>query len=133
MNAEILELLHEYRRKTFGGSRGWVEMPTGLAVYVRFCTRYFHPVFGETLDLASLKTRPESARGKGLLKAWLTDVLEPFVDEHGMTIYVENVMEERFQRFWLARGYEDATVPGNPVPSYFRTPPGGMREVVVRV
>ena len=80
----------------------------GVRMYVRRVDRTFDigaPRVG-VLDLASISVIGE--RGKGTFTAALEDI-EATAEAEGLEIYVENVQTERFQEFWVKRGYERLT------------------------
>lgn len=70
-----------------------------MKVYVRKAVRQC----GETFDVATVEVEDEE-RGKHIFTNWLTTV-EELLKNSSLSIYVENVMEERFRRFFEARGY----------------------------
>lgn len=76
-----------------------------ISVYVRKSSRKYErareaPLVA-VIDLANIVVEAE-LQGQGLFKAFI----EQFERSVDRPIYVENVLNSRFQRFWIARGYQ---------------------------
>ncbi len=90
-------------------ARTWVRLPN-LKLYVRLTTRLASTAPGApltpvpTLDLASMEVVPTAKQGKGILTRYAANI-EKLADELNLHIYVESVLQERFAKFWINRGY----------------------------
>lgn len=74
-----------------------------ISVYLRRSERKFNPEMQRVpvVDLANVTVEQE-LRSRGVFKSFI-EAFERSVDR---PIFVENVLNSRFQRFWIARGYQ---------------------------
>lgn len=89
----------------------WFEI-SKLKVYMRRGTHYIDEKFVQCIDVASVEVE-EDVRGEGRFTHFLED-LEAFLDKErpDLLIYVENVLEARFQDFFKRRlNYEQCNPP----------------------
>ena len=104
-----MSLRHRRQLKEFMDScenRKWLNVGFGK-IYVRKSQRIFSigrnwemcPAF----DVATIEVM-NSKRGKGRFTSWLSTV-EKFCDELNLPVYIENVGEERFRKFFEKQGY----------------------------
>lgn len=91
--------------------RKWVLMEN-MHVYVRATKRYLEGVQKNTLEIGSVEVQN---RGEGVFSRWLPE-FEAQAKHFGRVVYVENVLDERFQQFWVRRGYRPV---GNPPDSCY--------------
>ena len=96
-------------------NRGWIS-PKGLAVYVRYTRHYINGVVVDTIDLANINA---TQQGKGVFTAFLKKV-EEIAKCQSRVVYIENVLERRFQEFFERRGY--VLIDDKFERSYFKTP-----------
>lgn len=99
--------LNEYFNRSLGKTNPvtneWLKF-NGMQVYVRLSSRYINKesdLRERVLDLASIDVRQ---RGKGKFTAFLKRA-EAEAFRRGLSVFVENVFEERFQRFFEKQGY----------------------------
>jgi hypothetical protein len=80
----------------------WLEWRFGH-IYVRNSVRCADGYVFPALDVASIEVN-EDCQGKGNFTRWLTRV-EILCEQEDLSIYVENVMSDRFNKFFIKRGY----------------------------
>lgn len=112
---ELLQLVdgtHRYRS-------AWIEIGK-VRCYFR-CNHRSLPIgYTKTLDLANFNIEEEE-RGKGYFTKWLGQI-EAFAFGHNLTVFIENVINERLGPFFVRRGY----TPCKREPeSYYLCPPNG--------
>ncbi len=78
----------------------WLKEP-GLEVYVRLTMRRLLGERVETIDIASIQVKK---RGCGYFTAFLVRVEKEAI-QRKLTIFIENVTDERFGAFFSKRGY----------------------------
>ena len=74
---------------------------SGLEVYARLSVRYFRGERVNTLELANITAKKQ---GKGHFTSFITQA-EKLAKAHGLAVFIENVLEERFAAFFSNRGY----------------------------
>ncbi len=102
---------HEMKDKNFGSNR-WLETRK-IKVYVRKSKRILNEI-GSFIcfDIANINIK-ESQRGKGIFTEFLnkSHEMNPW-----QVTYIENVLEERFQKFFEKQGF----IKEINLPSYFK-------------
>lgn len=90
--------------RPFGRGNAWIEIPHGK-VYVRLTARPIGkvrllgtPEWISCLDIASVEI-DEEHRSKGIFKNWLKHA-EQLADKRNITIYIENVLNDRLKKFF---------------------------------
>lgn len=83
----------------------------GVTAYIRVTKRYVEGKVVNTIDLANLKVEPPRKQGEGVFTAFLVH-MEAEAKRLDRVVFVENVLEDRFQEFFRKRGYaETDTIP----------------------
>ncbi len=72
-----------------------------LRIYMRKTVRYNL----QTLDIATITIHNPKFRGKGAFTEFLAWIEEEVVRRDIDQIFIENVLDERFQNFFLKKGY----------------------------
>ena len=81
--------------------RAWIDYDDKMSVYLRYPGRHLiGNEIVECFDIATVETL-EEFRGQGVFTRFLDEV-----EFARPRIYIENVMEKRFQTFFENRGYE---------------------------
>ena len=75
-----------------------------IHIYIRNAHHRLDTTIEKTIDLATIEIS-EKLRGKGKF----TKLLEYLEEQVNRPIYIENVLEERFQKFFEKRGYLKAS------------------------
>jgi len=96
-------------------NRKWLNVGFGK-IYVRKSKRIFENEMHSAFDVATIEVK-EGRRGKGLFTNWLNTV-EKFCDELNLPVYIENVHEERFRKFFEKQGY----LPSHTWACYYKPP-----------
>ena len=76
----------------------WLEAGD-LRVYVRKSKRLIDDLYVDALDIASVEVL-SCSRGKGVFTKFLDEC-----EALEMPLYIENVMDGRFRKFFVSRGY----------------------------
>lgn len=119
----LREFLEQHRNLLGWPDRVWLELE-GLQVYVRYgrCVqRMWNKALVRTLELANIEVRRD-LRGRGVFTQWLETEAEPAADQLGIHLFVESVLEPRFQAFWERRGYRLHPLYDQGAPCYMREP-----------
>jgi hypothetical protein len=83
-------------------SRAHIKEPNFAGLYVRLTRRYIDgAAYRPVLDIADVNVR-EACRGRGVFTAFLDRVRDRYPTLH---LFVENVMEERFQKHLERYGF----------------------------
>jgi hypothetical protein len=96
-----------------GEPNAWLDYGP-LNVYARQARHVVDDILTATLDIASISV-VESHRGQGLFTAFLEEA-----EKFPVTIYIENVLNERLRVFLHRRGYRVASTDAIGTPSYAR-------------
>lgn len=102
--AEEMVQLWRSRGQTFGVSE-WLDVPEyHMRVYLRVRNRYINGRKFPAVDIATVEVDMD-VRGQGLFTAFLDNAVELLALRHGLVVYVENVLEERFRGFFPKKGH----------------------------
>jgi len=113
IRAQLTELGRDAEGRQLGLNR-WLEDPP-LSVYVRWAPYW---TGGEGVEPAIVIANVSvSKRGDGIFTSFLEHI-EHVADENGRTVVIENVLEERFRKFFKRRGY--APRENGPAPVFVR-------------
>jgi hypothetical protein len=94
--------LHEFLSSN--KRNAWIEEP-GLEIYVRRTIRFLGSRKVEILDIANVSAEKP---GQGYFTEFLSHA-EVITNSLGISIYIENIMDERFEHFFIKRGYKKVT------------------------
>ncbi len=81
----------------------WFEVGP-LEIYLRSGTRWYNGHGVNVIDVGNVKIADERKRGKGLFTKILGE-LETIAHESGRAVFVENLLNERLEKFLQRRGY----------------------------
>lgn len=113
LEEQAYDLTYQILRFWFREDRNaWVANEAGM-IYVRRAKRP-NLTDEDVLDLATISIA-EEYQGQGIL----TSVLDK-LEMQTFPIFIENVMDERLQRFFLKRGYMDISVTDDRTPCFYR-------------
>ena len=94
---DLIRQLQEFWNND-SANRMWLQSPK-MQVYVRKSNRLY-PNMTRTLDIASIEVEGEH-RGQGIFTAFLSEA-----EQMGVPIYIENVLQPDFRKFFENRGYK---------------------------
>jgi len=106
-DVQLIEKFVLETSKNLGTANAWLQLSVGK-VYLR---KAFHQLgvqreLNKTLDIANICI-DEDKRGKGYFTE-LLDAIYSIACKYNMSLYIENVLDKRFQSFFLKKGFMPA-------------------------
>ncbi len=119
MKQKMFDFIAAYPQKAIGNSTAWFD-EEGVSIYLRKGLRYVS-VSGSlekrtVLDISSVSANKP---GKGAFTKLLPKIEQAAKEAGYYGVYIENVLEERFQNFFAVRGYVK-TNPSEDIPCFLK-------------
>lgn len=118
--ANIEDMVHYVDKGRSPNARAWLS-DANIDVYIRVGKHVLDGALTSTIDIGNLAVN-KHRRGAGHFTAFLGH-LETLCNTKKRVLYMENVMDPRFQAFFEKRGYVRIMDSCDLVPSYYRNLP----------
>ncbi len=101
--------VHEFIGGAYSRS-AWVKHPD-LTLYVRSSKRVIDNKLYTTFEIANVSIKLERKLGQGHFTRFLNSLEIILTGTKYQVLYVENVFEVRFQKFFLRKGFKEVELP----------------------
>lgn len=118
----IEQCIEGEKRGTILGRNSFIDHPEWSSLYIRVSRRIVDRIHVRTIDLANIEARE---RGRGACRRLLVHLRRKYPDR---TIFVESVLDARFQDFFRAAGFQAThSSSGSIAPSFYLLPETELR------
>ncbi len=105
--------LHEFIDTSFAAPlrrNVWLKHPD-LSLYVRSSKRVIDNELCTTFEIANIAIKLERKLGQGHFTKFLDNLEITLIGTRYQVLYIENVFEERFQKFFIRKGFKEMELP----------------------